>query len=263
MHIGQANPLEHDMTSLKTFSPWTVLRSALVAAIVLALAAPALAGGDREVLPLKDARLKIEFNATDRDAGVQLFVDSEPWRSLDVYDTRGRLLLRSTARGRFALQGGTELFMESGEPSLDEVPLDVFLKRFPVGNYKIVAHGIDGQKYVGHAKFTHNIPAGPVLVAPAADAVVADLDILTLRWQGVPPPNGSPIIGYQVLVVQPDTGLPGLPKIVLDVMMPPTATSMLVPPGFLRPGSNYEWEVLAIEAGGNQTLSSALFRTRP
>ncbi len=251
------------MTPLTAFSPWAALRAALITASVLALAATALAGSNREDLPLKDARLKIEFNATDRDAGVQLFVDSEPWRSLDVYDTRGRLLLRSTARGRFALQGGTELFLESGEPSLDDVPLEVFLKRFPVGNYKIVAHGIDGQKYVGHAKFTHDIPAGPVLVAPAADEVVMDLNNLTLRWQGVPPPNGSPIIGYQVLVVKSDTGLPGLPKIVLDVMMPPTATSMVVPPGFLRPDSTYEWEVLAIESGGNQTLSSAQFRTRP
>ena len=42
-------------------------------------------------------------------------------------------------------------------------------------------------------------------------------------------------------------------------MMPPTATSLAVPPGFLLPGTEYEWEVLAIERGGNQTLSSSTF----
>ena len=73
--------------------------------------------------------------------------------------------------------------------------------------------------------------------------------------------NGSPIVGYQVLIVKPNTGIPALPKIILDVMMPPTATSMAVPPGFLLPDSTYEWEVLAIEKGGNQTLSVGAFKT--
>jgi len=45
--------------------------------------------------------------------------------------------------------------------------------------------------------------------------------------------------------------------------MPPTATSLAVPPGFLRRDTRYEWEVLSIEAGGNQTLSSSFFRTAP
>ena len=61
--------------------------------------------------------------------------------------------------------------------------------------------------------------------------------------------------------MQPETGITALPKVTLDVMMPPTATSMAVPPGFLLPGTEYEWEVLAIEQGGNQTLSSSFFTT--
>jgi hypothetical protein len=76
----------------------------------------------------------------------------------------------------------------------------------------------------------------------------------------VKPPNGSPIIGYQVLVVQPKNGQKALPKVTLDVTMPPTARSLVVPRGFLRPATEYEWEVLAIERGGNQTLSSSTFR---
>ncbi len=152
------------------------------------------------------------------------------------------------------------MFLESGEPSLDDVPLAVFLARFPTGDYRIVGKGITGEKLVGVAKFTHDIPAGPVLVSPVEDAVV-DPNNLVVTWQSVGPANGSPIVGYQVLVVKPNTGLRALPKIILDVTMPPSATSMAVPPGFLLPDSAYEWEILAIESGGNQTLSVGHFRT--
>ncbi len=241
--------------------------SAVVAALFLAAATPPSWATDVDdddrsapVVPLKDARLKIEMNATDRDVGVQLFIDADQWKSMDVYDPSGRLVFRATTRGSMARQGGTELFIESGEPSLDDVPLDVFLKRFPAGDYRIVGRGINGERLVGMAKFTHNIPAGPVLVSPVEDAVV-DANNLIVRWQGVGPANGSPIIGYQVLVVKPNTGIRALPKIILDVTMPAGATSMAVPPGFLLRDSAYTWEVLAIESGGNQTLSVGHFRT--
>ena len=247
-------------------SRWAAV-SAMVAAFLLAAAAPPARAQDADdedrgapVVPLKDARLKIEFNSTDRDVGVQLFIDADPWKSMDVFDPQGRLVFRATARGSVAKQGGTELFLESGEPSLDDVSLDVFLARFPAGDYRIVGKGIKGERLVGVAKFTHNIPRGPVLVSPMEGAVV-DRHNLVVAWQPVGPANGSPIIGYQVLVVRPDTGLRALPKIILDVMMPPSATSMAVPPGFLLPDSAYEWEILAIESGGNQTLSVGHFRT--
>jgi hypothetical protein len=100
-------------------------------------------------------------------------------------------------------------------------------------------------------------------VGPHLGGDLVDPDDAVVEWEPVDPPNGSPIIAYQVLVVLPGTGLPALPKIALDVMMPPTATSLAVPPGFLLRDTLYEWEVLAIEEGGNQTLSSSFFQTAP
>lgn len=252
---------------------WTAV-SAMVALILGAAASLAWTQGQdenetrmedeqrgRPVIPIKDARLKIELNSTDQDAGVQVFIDADPWKTMNIFDPNGRMIFRSITRGRFAKQGGTELFLESGEPNFSEVPLDEFLKRFPEGDYEITGRGIEGEKLVGIAKFTHNIPDGPVLVSPLEGALVEDPNQLVVRWQPVAAPNGSPIIGYQVLVVKPDTGILALPKITLDVMMPPTATSMAVPPGFLLPDSEYEWEILAIEESGNQTLSVGHFRT--
>jgi hypothetical protein len=211
----------------------------------------------------KDVRLKIEANDSDGDAGIQVFLDSDPWQWIEITDPRGRRLFRSTTRGSFALQGGTELFLESGEPSFDEVPLEEFLARFPEGQYRFRGEGNDDEQFFGTAELSHDIPDGPLLLGPHEGGALVDPENAIVRWDPVDPPNGSPIIGYQVLVVLPNTGLRALPKIVLDVMMPPAATSLAVPPGFLRRGSRYEWEVLSIEEGGNQTLSSSFFRTAP
>ena len=47
----------------------------------------ARAAGLQNPVPLKEAKLNIEHNATDRDTGFQGFVDSEGWRRLDVTRT--------------------------------------------------------------------------------------------------------------------------------------------------------------------------------
>ena len=72
--------------------------------------------------------------------------------------------------------------------------------------------------------------------------------------------------------LQPDHRLPGARRAAQDGDPCPAedrprcddaahGTSLAVPPGFLKPGTEYEWEVLAIERSGNQTLSSDVFTT--
>jgi hypothetical protein len=180
---------------------------------------------------------------------------------MSILDPRGRTIFTSTTKGRMAEQGGTELFLESAEPSFSDFSLEQLLERWPEGEYRFRGRGLDGERFVGSAQLTHDIPAGPTLVSPTEGDTLQDPNATVVAWEPVEPPNGSPIIGYQVLVVNPETGLTALPDTVLDVMMPPTATSMAVPPGFLQPDTEYEWEVLAIESSGNQTLSSSTFST--
>lgn len=215
------------------------------------------------VVQLSDARLKIELNATDDDAGIQVFIDADPWKYMEIYDPFGKLMFRSTAKGRFAKQGGTELFMESAEPDFSELPFADFLERFPEGIYRFKGEGLEGEKYVGSASLTHNLPDGPLLVSPLEGEGLVDPNNAVMMWEPVGPANGSAIIAYQVLVVQLESDFPAIPKITLDIIMPATATSMAVPPGFLHADTEYEWEVLAIEESGNQTLSSSYFRTTP
>jgi hypothetical protein len=245
-------------------------RTAALVAALLALGATAAAlaaatGSPRAqgaaVLRLDDARLKFEINATDGDGGIQVFLDAESWRRMSIFDPAGRRIFTTATEGRMGKQGGTELFLESAEPTFAQLPLPRLLERFPAGTYTFRGTGLKGERYVGAARLTHDLPAGPKLVSPLEGAGPQDPGRTVLRWRRVRPPNDSPIIGYQVLVVQPETGLTALPTVTLDVTMPPTATSLVVPQGFLRPGTEYEWEVLAIERGGNQTLSSSSFET--
>lgn len=246
----------------------------LLATAAVAFAAPGSAARSVEshhswahkrpkTVEIEDARLKIELNATDDDAGIQVFIDAEPWELMQIFDPKGKLIFQSKARGRLGRQGGTELFLESAEPDLSELPLAEFLRRFPEGEYRFSGRGLDGAKLVGTAALTHSLPEGPVLVSPLAGGDPVDPGNAIVVWEPVPDPVGSRIIGYQVLVVQPDSPFAAIPKIVLDVMMPASATSMLIPPGFLLPDTEYEWEVLAVEESGNQTLSSSFFRTVP
>jgi hypothetical protein len=237
--------------------------------LVGAVASPALADQGRQVdqaqaarvVKIKDARLKFEINATDGDGGVQVFLDADPWKSMSIFDPDGRLIYTTSTHGSMGEQGGTELFLESAEPPFTELPIERLLERFPAGEYNFRGEGLDGERYVGSAHLTHNLPDGPTLVSPLEGGDPQDPQNTSVVWEPVAAPNGSPIIGYQVLVVEPNTGITALPKVILDVMMPPTATSMAVPPGFLQPNTEYEWEVLAIEEGGNQTLSSSFFTT--
>jgi hypothetical protein len=51
-------------------------------------------------------------------------------------------------------------------------------------------------------------------------------------------------------------------KFGLSMYQPRSVTRIEVPNGFLQRRTAYNWEVLAIERSGSQTLSSGSFRTR-
>jgi hypothetical protein len=228
------------------------------------------AGSDdaRRVVPLKEAKLNIEHNATDRDTGFQGFIDSEGWRQLDVRGSRGRILTFE-ARGVLAELGLTELFFESVEPENADVSIKQVVAKLPEGNYTIVGaaqeNGQSGGRTSGTAWLTHDIPAGPKLVSPREGATVPVRGVVA-RWKPVSRTvTGEPvrIIAYQLIIEQdaePHRHMIG--KLGLSMYLPRSVTSIAVPDGFLQSHNEYQWEVLAIERSGNQTLSSGSFRTR-
>lgn len=214
-------------------------------------------------VPLKEAKLNIEHNATDQDTGFQGAVDSEGYQWLEIVGPEG-VVATLQGHGKLRKLGFTELFFETVEPANADVPLTDVLATLPAGEYTIEGVTPDGEWTTGTALLTHNIPAGPVLQSPAEGATVTR-ENLVLRWSPVTQTiTGAPvaIVRYQLIVEKdepPHSHAVG--KLGLSVYVPAAVTSVTVPGEILEAGTAYKWEVLAIEESGNQTLSSGAFRT--
>ena len=245
------------------WSSFRMLPVFLISVVALILAAAAPEGWAKSEIPFSRAKMIIEFNSTANDVGVQVLLDGEPWQSLQIESPNRRTILDIRASMSLREQGLTELFFESSEPSLDEVPLAKFLARFPEGTYKFDGKTIDRQEIEGEATFTHVIPAGPVIVSPKEGDEV-DPKNLVISWEAVTTKiEGSGegdlvIVAYQVIVERTDNDQLGTALRTFDIKLPPSSRpiqSVTVPPEFLEPGTEYKFEVLAIEAGGNQTIT--------
>jgi hypothetical protein len=232
----------------------TQLGMLVLVTIIAALIIGVHVKGQGDEIPFDDARIIIEVNATDGDAGIQIFLDGEDWAEIEIFGPDGETIFEVEGQGSLGEHGATELFIESAEPSFEDLPLEEFLLRFPAGEYRFSGVTVEGDHLVGTATLTHAIPDGPVLVSPEEDSV-QDPNNTVVRWEPVPDPPGSEIVEYEVIVERED------PLRVFSVRVPATVTSVTVPPEFLEPGTEYKFEVLAIEAGGNQTISERSFET--
>ncbi len=202
--------------------------------------------------PFKAADLKVEINATDGDAGLQIFLDDDAWKHITIINPAGQVMIDMSATGPLKDYGLTELFSESSEPPFDEFPLADFKRLFPEGNYLFLGQLIDGTLLRSEVPLTHDFPSGPIIVAPRA--TVQSNEPVVVRWLPVVTPPTVNIVGYQVLVVDE-----GTTTRTLSVDLPATARKLTVPPEFLQSGTEYKVEVLAIETSGNQTLSERSF----
>ena len=226
------------------------LKLAAVALVVGLLAVPAHA------IRLAEAAIFIEINATDGDAGIQIFLDGEGWDAMQVRNPRGKVVLNILGEGGIGQQGLTEGFFESAEPSFEEQSLEEFLALHPPGFYQFRGRTTDGKPLRGSARLTHALPDAPIILYPGEEQDDVDPDETWVEWERVPDPPGSRIMGY-IVVVEKDEGQ----LEVFSVNLPRGATSVSVPPEFMRPGTAYKAEVLAVERSGNKTISEIEFET--
>ena len=221
-----------------------------------------VAGGPE---PLKDVKFIIEHNATAEDTGFQAFLDGEPWNRLKIEAPDGKGLMDVRALGRLKKLGLTEFFFETDEPPNAEVPIEQLLARFPEGEYEFEAEAVEGGLMTGTATLTHDIPKGPEILTPTKGQVV-DPENAVVSWKPVTQSiTGEPveIVGYEVIIEKAvEVSPPGFSKQVLSVHVTGATTSLTAPPEFFEPGTDYDFEVLALEVGGNQTISSSSFVTR-
>jgi hypothetical protein len=240
-------------------------RRPLMAAGVAALALLALGGtalgrgqtGEAASQPVRlaAASLIIEVNGTDGDAGLQFFLDGEPWNSMTISDPTGNVVVDVDAEGRLKDWGLTELFSESNEPPFSEVPLAEFKARFPEGKYTFTGETIEGEKLVGTARLSHDIPVEPEITSPA-DGATVDRDGVVARWTPAAQPAGIDIVGYRVIVTRED------PLRVYQVELPASAREVPIPAVFLQSDTEYELEIQAIDESGNWTFATSFFFVR-
>jgi hypothetical protein len=232
------------------------LVAVLSLAVSLLVVGSSSAGKAAKPVRLADATVIVELNATDGDAGLQVFLDGEPWRAMKVSAPNGRTILDLQTRGRLRGYGLTELFSESSEPSFDVFPLAKFKALFPAGRYTFAGTTVKGKRVRGVARLSHAIPDGPKITSPANGARIDRGERVVARWNAVRSPRKIVIKGYRAIVTRED------PLRVFSADLPATATSVTIPSEFLEPGTEYKLEVQAIERSGNQTLTEVAFRVR-
>jgi hypothetical protein len=225
--------------------------TAVAIALLVGLAAP-----QAQAVRLDEAAIFIEINATDGDAGIQIFLDGEGWDTMQVRNPHGQVVLNILGEGGIGQQGLTEAFFESAEPSFEEQSLEEFLALHPPGFYQFRGRTTEGDRLRASARLTHALPDAPVILSPEEEEEDVDPNDTVVEWETVPDPPGSRISGY-IVVVEKDEGQ----LETFTVNLPRRATSVSVPPEFMRPGTAYKAEVLAVERSGNKTITEVEFET--
>ena len=232
-----------------------------VSALALGAATLPLGDDEGEELELDEAEVFIEFNSTDGDFGIQFFWDGDPWDKMRVEGPDEDVVLRVRASRNVREQGMTEGFFESAEPSTDELSMEEFLERFPEGEYDFEGRTLEGDEIEGETEFTHVLPAPPANLFPADDDELDASQPLTVSFDAVTADlNGNPLAPelYEIIVESEDDILRVLSMTLEgDVANP----SMTVPPQFLKPGTEYKFEVIVQEESGNRTISETEFST--
>ncbi len=260
-----------------------MIRHAVAASLALAAAAGPAAGAE----PFKITNIHFETNASACDMGIQISFDTDGISEFSVKDPNGQVVYQAGSVGGPAVTHDfTEGFQERVEPQIidlrralgcerdDEEPqvfLTELLSAWPEGKYIFRGEGED-VSLRGVASLSHKVPAGPEILAPEDGDVVSPDEELVLRWEKVtgaiiPELGPVQVVGYHVVIAdatRPEPFPPGKFPAQFDVDLPATATRLLVARQFLRPNRIYEFEILATEAGGNQTITEGgVFCTQP
>lgn len=195
-------------------------------------------------IPFDDAEVFFEFNTTDNDLGLQIFLDAEGWKTVRVADPDRGEIVQITAEGNLSRLGITELRFESAEPSPAEV-----LALFPPGRYEFLGRTVAGARLRSKATLSHDFLPAPTFSPADGQAVEPNNTIVT--WSA---PGAERV---EVILEHEASGD------VFDVTVAGSVTSLNVPPQFLRRGTEYKIEILAVAENGNRTIGESTFVTMP
>jgi hypothetical protein len=217
-----------------------------------------------------EAKIIFETNFTDKDTGIQIFTDGDPWRKVRVFDPDGKLMFDIKGKGSLKNFGLTELFSESNEPNWEEdESLSDIVDRFPEGEYLFEARTVEREWLKGVATLSHELPCAPdedslspsEETVSAAAAVVIDWDPVTNMLDNdaetcsEDSEDSIDVEKYQVIVENLDN------ENEFSIFLEASDTEVTLPEEFVENNTNYKYEVLAIADNGNQTIAETWFCT--
>ena len=261
----------------------------LMVVVALLLVGPAVWAYDRDrdddevdEIPYDEAEIFFELNNTDGDLGIHALIDGDAWKTMTIEDPSERRLLKVRAHSNLRLQGLTEIFFESAEPTFDVLTPEEFFDRFDPGTYEIEGKTLEGDELESETELTHLMPAPPqptvngIPMAVQCDEEEPGYDApevtapVTIAWPAVTTshpdlgsPQGSPEIvihNYQLVVeTEIETAAGEELEVLISLILPPEVTSVEIPEGFIALSDGFKYEVLVREESFNQTATESCF----
>lgn len=221
------------------------LSSVLALVVSHPIASPPAATAALRTIPFDAVSMTIEVNATDADAGVILFSDTEErLNHLQIQDPSGNVVYQMTSSDAQGL-GLTEIQSETAEPDIRTAFL-----AYPEGDYTFTGQAFDGSTLMSVAHLSHTMPAPPRLTQPE-DGAVLSLNNVRLRW------DLDPTVDHYWVEIEQES-----PPADFTIQLQPGVHEFKIPSESLRGGSDYNVGVGAVGVNGNTTVSEVGFETR-
>jgi hypothetical protein len=219
--------------------------SALALALGPAIVAPLSTSPVRGTVPFDAVSMTIEVNATDLDAGVILFSDTElRLHQVMIRDPLGNVVYQMTSSDAVGL-GLTEMQSETAEPDIQTAFL-----AYPEGDYTFSGQAFDGTLLSSVAHLSHSVPLAPELTGPA-DGARLNVNNVDVEWT-----LDSSVDHYWIEIEQDD------PPSNFTIDLQPGVHDFRIPSQLLRRGTEYQIGVGAVGSNGNATVTVVGIETK-
>ena len=192
--------------------------------------------------------VRIEQNATDEDVEVVFEATSGDigLATLRVAAPDGRTVIDFKAPD--SKLGIRHLVLESPEPTND----GRLQKDFPAGEYTFTGSTVSGEKLTAKATLSHKLPGAAFLVRPQPP-LERNLPVKGLQLKWTAPKD----LAFCVVTLEDEeTGAK-----LLQATLPGGATTLAVPDGLLKPGTEYKLELGTVARDGNRSFVETSFKT--
>ncbi len=220
-------------------------RLLVVVSLIRLLIVPAFAADTPESFEVASAHF--EQNATDGDveAVFEAIAGDDGLAKLTIVAPNGRTIVDFSAPDR-AATGMRQFRFESPEPT----DVAALRKAFPEGGYTFSGSTASGARFKDTATLTHKLPPTTSFISPKPRAHNVAAHKLKITW--------APVKGVAGYTVELD---PSKSSAHLEMKLPASATSFVVPAGILTPGGKCQLGIGTISNDGNVSVIETTFTT--